>query len=762
MNNSIYQRPLFYQSANADDEAIKANFLIRLAEYDIIIQDILRNPMKGSVQHYLLIGRRGSGKSTLLKRLQVEIASNPLLKGKYIPINLAEEQANIYKLYDLLEEIIRELAQHGISKKEPVFNDDIHVYSRQLFDHIHLLVTKSGKKIVLLLDNVDRIFENIGEDASLLREYLLNHDDIRIIGGSTRMTEHFWKYNQPFYQFFRVLELKALTAEEVRTLLLSWSEKQNIPQLRSFIETRPGQLEAIRLLTDGLPRTLQFFVNILLTNTQDTGYEYLRHVMDSVTPLYQERLNTLPSSQKKIVLQMAFIWEATGTGKLAEATKMNNNVISAQLKQLSEKGIVEKVETGTKNHLYRLAERFFNLWLIFTQGSPADKRRAKYLTIFLENFYNAEQIQLLAKEHLDALDKGAIPPSKAVLLTKAFVQSNCIKSTLREQLITKTLQLTDIDDDIKKHLPPTLEHIMDSILSLVENGKFMEALQLAAEIEYEGGIREFIQGYIYLIEGNSEEGEKVLLASIKNGFPSHHMLASLHLRHNNVTAAEKMFLEALSQDSNIQIPEQESAYSEDDKYTLLLKAHFVEEIERNSELAKSIATIYAANSEFEEAEFFLRLGIKKGVKSAAHDLALILYQQNINKQEALQLVAENYEDYKDDIDFQTVSIIVNAWCGNLQHLHREVYDFVKAYPNDSWAILERLLCHGQSNLVYQIFHSSETADALRERYLPIYYACLLLTQNKENIHLRIPPEIASTVNEIIQEVTLSIEYYKEN
>jgi DNA-binding transcriptional regulator GbsR (MarR family) len=481
-----------------------------------------------------------------------------------------------------------------------------------------------------LLDNIDRIFENIGDDASLLREYLLNHDDIRIVGGSTRMTEHFWKYNQPFYQFFRVLELKALTAGEVRTLLLNWSEQFNIPQLKTFVETRSGQLEAIRLLTDGLPRTLQYFVNILLTNAQDTSYEYLRHVMDSVTPLYQERLNSLPSSQRKIVLQMAFIWEATGTGKLAEVTRMNNNVISAQLKQLSDKGIVEKVETGSKNHLYRLTERFFNLWLIFTQGNPGEKRRAKYLTIFLENFYDAEQIHVLAKEHLDAQDKGTLSASKAVPLTKALAQSNHIKSALREQLIAKTLQLKGIDDDIKK----------------------------------------------------------------------------------------------------------------------------------NKERVKDIATIYYAYSKFDEAEAFLRLGIKEGLKSAAHDLALIFYEQNINKEEALQLVAGNYEDYKDDIDFQTVSILVNVWCGNLQHLHSEVSNFVKAYPDESWAILERLLCHGQFNLVYQIFQSSETAETLRELYSPLYYACLILTQGKENIHLKIPPEIASTVSKIIQEVTSAIEYYK--
>src|ERR1022692_1082007 len=99
----------FYQSANAEPDVIKNDFIIRLREYDIIMDDIRRNEMRGSVQHYLLLGRRGSGKSTLLKRLQIEIDTDAQLRQKYIAINPAEEQANIYRLFDLWEAIKEEL-----------------------------------------------------------------------------------------------------------------------------------------------------------------------------------------------------------------------------------------------------------------------------------------------------------------------------------------------------------------------------------------------------------------------------------------------------------------------------------------------------------------------------------------------------------------------------------------------------------------------------------------------------------------------------
>jgi predicted AAA+ superfamily ATPase len=116
----------FYQSANADAQLVKDNFLVRINEFNIIIDDIKRQPKKGSVQHFLLIGRRGSGKSTLLKRLQIEVETDPDLVKRYITINLAEEQANIYKLYDLLEAIVEDMEFHKMEVQVPVEKGDTH------------------------------------------------------------------------------------------------------------------------------------------------------------------------------------------------------------------------------------------------------------------------------------------------------------------------------------------------------------------------------------------------------------------------------------------------------------------------------------------------------------------------------------------------------------------------------------------------------------------------------------------------------------
>jgi len=191
----------------------------------------------------------------------------------------------------------------------------------------------------------------------------------------------------PFYEFFRRHRLEALSTKEMIILINHWSETLNIKQLKSFVKNNKAKIEAVRILTDGLPRILQFFIEILLDNSFLYGYEYLKRIMDKVTPIYQERLSNLTPQLRKVVAEMAFIWSACTTKQLVTQCKMPSKLVSANLKTLIDKGIVDKIPTGKKNHLYRISERFFNMWFIVTQGNPVHKRKAKWLSIFLEAWY---------------------------------------------------------------------------------------------------------------------------------------------------------------------------------------------------------------------------------------------------------------------------------------------------------------------------------------------------------------------------------------
>ncbi len=674
----------YYQSDNEDAAVIKAGFLARQYEYGVILEDLVRHPGKGSVQHYLLLGRRGSGKSTLLKRLQVEIDTDEDLSSWYIAINPAEEQANIYRLFDLLEEVAKELECRQLEIDWPD-DEDPTVYTRNLFSAIHHALDTAGKKLVLLLDNIDRIFESLGEDTAVLRAYLQNNDDIKIIGGSTRMTEHFWSYDQSFYEFFRVLRLQPLDSEEVRRLLFNWSDKLDAPLLREFVEKKPGQLEAIRILTDGLPRTLQFFVNILLTNNQETGYDYLRLIMDKVTPLYQERLNNLPPAQRKIVLQMAFYWEAAGAGELAKATRMENRIISAQLNQLISKGIADKIETKTKNHLYRLSERFFNLWLIFTQGNARDKRRAKYLTIFLENFYDESELNQMAREHLNAMQQNTVSPDKAILLTKAYSQSSFITSYLRGDLIEATHELSHIATSLKSELPFTTGEMIDQFGEFIKKGAWGKAHELANSIEQEDGLKEYLLGWLFERKDEILKAEDYYAASLKKG---------------------------------------------------------------NTAAAALLVSLFLKQGKFELAEELAQIGVRLKDPLSIRLLCAAYYEQNKEKEKALYLIKQLVMDDPDSAVLAFLPVI-KAWSGDFDGIEEDTMAIVRAKNPWLGRTLLDLAIHHQTGLIQRLFNSEEFGQQLVDQFPHMYFAIPLMITDGSNSIGKLPPELRETIDDFI-------------
>jgi len=443
-----------YQTANSDNETIKKGFIVRQTEFQIIMEDLSRRSAKDPLQHELILGRRGSGKTTLLKRIEIEIEET--LSQKYIPINLAEEQASIYRLFDLWLEVVRELK---IKVKNYSEFDKEQNYTRYLYQQIHEFCLAHKKQIVLLLDNFDRIVENFTDDGNLLREILINHNDLVIIAASTRMNEHFWQYDQPFYEFFRLHQLEKLTIDEAKDLLNHWADASGLPELKTFAKNNQGKLHTVLILTDGMPRTLQLYIRLVAQNDYDgEGIEYLKKIMDGVTPLFQERLNSLTPQLRKMVQEMAFIWEACSTKELAERCMMDNKLISANLKTLAEKGIVEKIETDKRNLLYRISERFFNMWLIMTQGNPEQKGKAEWLSIFLDNWYDDAESKHIAQKYIEyqvALEKeekqsfSVVADKGAIYISKDLIYFYYKKNINKAEALKYILQYKGSDEALK-------------------------------------------------------------------------------------------------------------------------------------------------------------------------------------------------------------------------------------------------------------------------------------------------------------------------
>ena len=378
-----------HQVSQLSTDEIKKGFIVRRNLLNRILTKINNTNRTDSIQHTVFVGQRGSGKSSMLNRIKVEY----LESDKFIPIYLPEEQPGLYRLFDVWLAIIDEMMALGYDIHRPEIDtsqEDFSYLSKTGYTVISEFLQKENKQIVLLMDNIDRVFKNIDDDKALLRELLQNHKDLIIIGASTEMSEDFWNYGDPFYQFFKVVRLDDLSKAEVQDLLTHWSEVNDLPQIKDVLRTNPGKVEAIRQMTGGNPRTMIMFIRLLVDNAYAQGFEYLKDIIDKTTSIYQERLQQLTPQQRKIIVELASIWQPSTVEQLVHTCLMSSSLISAQLNKLQKSHIVEALKPKKGKTVYRLKERMFNLYLIMTQASTSQKKRARYLTEFLEVWYDKE------------------------------------------------------------------------------------------------------------------------------------------------------------------------------------------------------------------------------------------------------------------------------------------------------------------------------------------------------------------------------------
>ncbi|AOT06863.1 MarR family transcriptional regulator [Pseudoalteromonas luteoviolacea] len=371
-----------YNTQNTSAHMVKSNFVIRLRQYKKLWQSIKDADMAHPEQHYIIQGVRGSGKTTMLRRLAIEVEEDQQLSSWLIPITFKEEEYGISSLFTFWERLAEELAEFNSALFGTLFEtvDDLEDNEiKQLIAVIDQTLITHNKKIILFIDNIAELFEPFSQhEGEILREVLTTNNNIRIFGGSAVRLEAFFDNTAPFYQFFTVETLTGLKKNETIALLNKLSEhagEKEQQTLKLLLKNEPEKVESIRRLTGDIPRTMVILFNILVEGAKGSTFRLLEETIDKTTPLYKHRMDDLTAQQKPIVNAIALNWDAISVKELTEKTRLPSKQISAQLRQLEKQWIIEKTTTHTKNHLYALKERFFNIWYLMRYGRRKDRKK---------------------------------------------------------------------------------------------------------------------------------------------------------------------------------------------------------------------------------------------------------------------------------------------------------------------------------------------------------------------------------------------------
>ncbi len=177
--------------------------------------------------------------------------------------------------------------------------------------------------MILFIDHIDEMLNKFSrKEHHRLREVFIDSAELRVIGASSVSLEFHYDYGKPFYQFFRMPQLKGLTMDETKTLLLKLGEHYKRERVRNIVKNQPGRVEALRRITGGVIRTIVILFEIFVDDTNGNAFLDLEKILDSVTPLYKHRMDKLSAQQQEIVDFVALKWDAVSTGEIAQKTKL--------------------------------------------------------------------------------------------------------------------------------------------------------------------------------------------------------------------------------------------------------------------------------------------------------------------------------------------------------------------------------------------------------------------------------------------------------
>ena len=511
---------LFNPHMQGEEDLIN-NFVIRLKEFQGIFNDIKSSTMEHPEQHYIIQGQRGSGKTTLLLRIYYEIKRNNKLNKWLIPLRFNEEQFHIRTLCRLWESVI-ELLEHreefaGLYDKveELQGRDD---YDEICFDILSTALKEKNKKVVLFIDNIGDMLNKFSEqEHHRIREILLTSPDIRIIGASSVTLEYSYDYTKPFFDFFKFVYMNELNSEETRDLLLKLSERYHGEAVRKILEKQPERIETLRRLTGGIPRTIVLLFEIFADDKSGDSIKDLEIVLDRVTPLYKHRMEDLSHQQQEIVDVIAMSWDAISTKEIAGKIRMESKAVSAQLKQLEKNRIIHKIETSTKNYLYQITERFFNIWYLMRYGRRKERNRVLWLVRFLMEWCSKDELIDRAKRHIDALSGGGFHEKSALYLTEALASTDLPMKLQHEVIKTTREFLSKKDKRLLKELSPSDLELVEGAARFLGEGHYRQCLKILEQVKNSEVINNML-AYVYLVGFNdTAKAEEYYLKAINKG-----------------------------------------------------------------------------------------------------------------------------------------------------------------------------------------------------------------------------------------------------
>ena len=377
------------------DGTIKEQFVVRNRELRTVLEVLGENLDSPSCQHVLIVAPRGRGKTMLLARVAAELRTDRAFFEHALPVRFMEENQEIFDLADFWLETLFHLARECAESHPELARDLRETHAalatrwreQGLADIARASVLEAadrlGRKLVLIVENLQSLCNNTGEDFGWqLRAVLQSEPQIMLLASATSRFEGLDNAEEPYFELFRIIDLKPLDTEECRLL---W---QNVSgDRRSKFEIRP-----LEILTGGSPRLLAIIAGFARHRSLRQLMEELVTLIDEHTEYFRGHLEALPRSERRVYVALIDLWQPSSTGDIAARARVDIRIASTMLGRLVERGAVTADSArGNRKRLYAAAEPLYSIYYkLRREGDEAAV--VENLIRFMVVFYDTSEI----------------------------------------------------------------------------------------------------------------------------------------------------------------------------------------------------------------------------------------------------------------------------------------------------------------------------------------------------------------------------------
>jgi tetratricopeptide (TPR) repeat protein len=412
-----------YDPWETPPEERKARFVGREALLERLLSGIAEQEGHKTVQHYLLLGPRGIGKTSILLTIRDRVRESTALSTRWFCVQLREEEYFIRTLRDLLELVLRALAEEEDLPDAAEVAERVHQEKREerslaaAVEGLRSLATRRGRRILLLIDNFDRLFPATAagrrktrpaeNEFRAFRKLLSKESFLMVVGASVRLFEEIAAYDQAFFNFFSPVEIPNLNESEICELLRKCAELEKNTAFLAQFEALRDKVRAITYLTGGNPRLVVMLYDVLRQHEMAPVVEALRETVGGLTPLLKHVLDDMPRQQSKTLDALVRLRGAAPPNEIAAMARLPLNVVTAQLGRLKEaRFVVVEGEGKGRPATYRVSDPMFHTWYQMRYLRPAGRRIELFVEFIRAWFSVAERRQFLDEQWRVLGDKG--------------------------------------------------------------------------------------------------------------------------------------------------------------------------------------------------------------------------------------------------------------------------------------------------------------------------------------------------------------------